>query len=145
MFSALGHLLATFSYCSKIRVWAAPHRLHFQSLRVLKWKFKVWVQATTLFPDCLRNSQGFVSNWLRFVSLQAELSSVQTVMVNCMSLRSSHAVFPLLADKLKASGGQNGLQRFLTAPGPTVWVNKSSSYIYLKKEVYDRWLKGVAF
>lgn len=52
--------------------------------------------------------------------MKAELSSVQTVMVNCMSLRSSHAVFPLLADKLKASGGQNGLQRFLTAPGPTV-------------------------
>lgn len=52
--------------------------------------------------------------------MRAELSSVQTVMVNCMSLRSSHAVFPLLADKLKASGGQNGLQRFLTAPGPTV-------------------------
>ncbi|XP_023131876.2 cell division control protein 6 homolog [Amphiprion ocellaris] len=52
--------------------------------------------------------------------MKAELSSVQTVVVNCMSLRSSHAIFPLLADKLKASGGQKGLQRFLTAPGPTV-------------------------
>lgn len=43
-------------------------------------------------------------------------------MVNCMTLRSSHAIFPLLADKLKARGGQNGLQRFLSAPGPAVWV-----------------------
>uniref|UniRef100_A0A3P8S5M4 Cell division control protein n=1 Tax=Amphiprion percula TaxID=161767 RepID=A0A3P8S5M4_AMPPE len=54
--------------------------------------------------------------------MKAELSSVQTVVVNCMSLRSSHAIFPLLADKLKASGGQKGLQRFLTAPGPTVFA-----------------------
>lgn len=52
--------------------------------------------------------------------MKAELSSVQTVVVNCMSLRSSHAIFPLLADKLRAPGGQNGLQRFLTAPGPAV-------------------------
>uniref|UniRef100_A0A3Q1HBT8 Cell division control protein n=1 Tax=Acanthochromis polyacanthus TaxID=80966 RepID=A0A3Q1HBT8_9TELE len=52
--------------------------------------------------------------------MKAELSSVQTVLVNCMSLRSSHAIFPLLADRLKASGGQKGLQRLLTAPGPTV-------------------------
>ncbi|KAM9314578.1 cell division control protein 6 homolog [Pholidichthys leucotaenia] len=51
---------------------------------------------------------------------KAELSSVVTVVVNCMNLRSSHAIFPLLADKLKASGGQSGLQRFLTAPGPAV-------------------------
>lgn len=54
------------------------------------------------------------------VSHQAELSSVQTVVVNCMTLRSSHAIFPLLAEKLKAPGGQNGLQRFLAAPGPAV-------------------------
>ncbi|XP_037546549.1 cell division control protein 6 homolog [Nematolebias whitei] len=52
--------------------------------------------------------------------MRTELSSVQTVMVNCMSLRSSHAIFPLLADKLKAPGGQNGLQRLLTAPGSSV-------------------------
>ncbi|XP_041640379.1 cell division control protein 6 homolog [Cheilinus undulatus] len=52
--------------------------------------------------------------------MKAELSSIQTVVVNCMTLRSSHAIFPLLADKLKAPGGQNGLQRFLTAPGPAV-------------------------
>lgn len=51
---------------------------------------------------------------------QAELSSVQMLVVNCMSLRSSHSIFPLLADKLRASGGQNGLQKFLTAPGPAV-------------------------
>ncbi|XP_059184510.1 cell division control protein 6 homolog [Centropristis striata] len=52
--------------------------------------------------------------------MKVELSSVQTVLVNCMSLRSSHAIFPLLAEKLKAPGGQNGLQRFLSAPGPAV-------------------------
>ncbi|XP_056264378.1 cell division control protein 6 homolog [Pseudoliparis swirei] len=52
--------------------------------------------------------------------MEAQLAPVRTVLVNCMSLRSSHAVFPLLADKLKAPGGQNGLQSFLTAPGPAV-------------------------
>ncbi|TKS68696.1 Cell division control protein 6 -like protein CDC6-related protein [Collichthys lucidus] len=52
--------------------------------------------------------------------MKAELSSVQTVVVNCMSLRSSHAIFPLLAERLKAPGGQNGLQKFLSASGPAV-------------------------
>ncbi|XP_070843432.1 cell division control protein 6 homolog [Chaetodon trifascialis] len=52
--------------------------------------------------------------------MKNELSSVQTVVVNCMTLRSSHAIFPLLADKLRAPGGQTGLRRFLAAPGPTV-------------------------
>ncbi|XP_014830276.1 PREDICTED: cell division control protein 6 homolog [Poecilia mexicana] len=52
--------------------------------------------------------------------MKSELASVKTVVVNCMSLRSSHGIFPLLAYKLKAAGGQSGLQRFLTAPGPTV-------------------------
>ncbi|XP_026159398.1 cell division control protein 6 homolog [Mastacembelus armatus] len=52
--------------------------------------------------------------------MKAELSSVQTVVVNCMSLRSSHTIFRLLAEKLRATGGQSGLQRVLTAPGPTV-------------------------
>ncbi|XP_032372413.1 cell division control protein 6 homolog [Etheostoma spectabile] len=58
-------------------------------------------------------------NWV-LQEMKADLSPVQTVVVNCMSLRSSHAVFPLLADRLKAPGGQNGLRRFLTAPGPAV-------------------------
>ncbi|KAM7394729.1 hypothetical protein PAMP_021515 [Pampus punctatissimus] len=52
--------------------------------------------------------------------MKAELASVQTVVVNCMSLRSSHAIFPLLADRLSASGGQSGVRRLLTAPGPVV-------------------------
>ncbi|KAM9856611.1 cell division control protein 6 homolog [Aulostomus maculatus] len=52
--------------------------------------------------------------------MKAELASIQTLVVNCMSLRSSHAIFPLLAKKLQASGGQKGLQRLLTAPGPPV-------------------------
>ncbi|XP_068607407.1 cell division control protein 6 homolog [Brachionichthys hirsutus] len=52
--------------------------------------------------------------------MEAELSAVKTLVVNCMSLRSSHAVFPLLADKLGAPGGQKGMQKFLAAPGPAV-------------------------
>ncbi|XP_061582175.1 cell division control protein 6 homolog [Cololabis saira] len=52
--------------------------------------------------------------------MKTELSSVETVVVNCMTLRSSHAIFPLLASKLNTSGGQKGLQRFLTAAGPQV-------------------------
>uniref|UniRef100_H3CLC8 Cell division control protein n=1 Tax=Tetraodon nigroviridis TaxID=99883 RepID=H3CLC8_TETNG len=52
--------------------------------------------------------------------MKPRLSAVQCVMVNCMALRSSHAIFPLLAEKLKARGGQSGLQRFLCGPGPAV-------------------------
>uniref|UniRef100_A0A3P8VSJ3 Cell division cycle 6 homolog (S. cerevisiae) n=1 Tax=Cynoglossus semilaevis TaxID=244447 RepID=A0A3P8VSJ3_CYNSE len=52
--------------------------------------------------------------------MKAQMSSVQTVMVNCMSLRSSNAIFPLLANKLRTSGGQKGLQKFLMASGPSV-------------------------
>lgn len=53
--------------------------------------------------------------------LQEELAQAQTLVVNCMSLRSSHAIFPLLADKLSASaGGHKGLRSHLTGPGPAV-------------------------
>uniref|UniRef100_A0A1A8GBY1 Cell division control protein n=2 Tax=Nothobranchius korthausae TaxID=1143690 RepID=A0A1A8GBY1_9TELE len=52
--------------------------------------------------------------------MKAELSSVLTVLVNCMSLRSAHSIFPLLADKLKVLSGQKGLQKFFTSPGPAV-------------------------
>ncbi|XP_013887183.1 cell division control protein 6 homolog [Austrofundulus limnaeus] len=52
--------------------------------------------------------------------MKAQLSSVQTVVVNCMGLRSSRSIFPLLADRLKAGGGLKGLQALLTAPGSTV-------------------------
>ncbi|XP_017297409.1 cell division control protein 6 homolog [Kryptolebias marmoratus] len=52
--------------------------------------------------------------------MRTEMSSVQIIVVNCMSLRSSHAIFPLLADKLKAHSRQNGVQKQLTAPGPSV-------------------------
>ncbi|XP_075993036.1 cell division control protein 6 homolog [Genypterus blacodes] len=52
--------------------------------------------------------------------MKDDLSAVQTVLVNCMSLRSSHAIFPLLAHRLGASGGPSGLRRLLTGPGPTV-------------------------
>ncbi|XP_077428053.1 cell division control protein 6 homolog isoform X2 [Vanacampus margaritifer] len=52
--------------------------------------------------------------------MKDELSHVQTLTVNCMSLRSSHVIFPLLAEKLKVSAGHKGLQRRLTGPGPAV-------------------------
>ncbi|XP_038873434.1 cell division control protein 6 homolog [Salvelinus namaycush] len=51
-----------------------------------------------------------------------ELKEIQTVVINCMALRSSHAIFPLLAKKLGASGGHTDtkLQKLLTSTGPTV-------------------------
>nr|XP_057923281.1 cell division control protein 6 homolog [Doryrhamphus excisus]XP_057923289.1 cell division control protein 6 homolog [Doryrhamphus excisus] len=52
--------------------------------------------------------------------MKEEMASVRTLVVNCMSLRSSHAIFPLLADKLKVSGGHKGLRGHLTRPGPAV-------------------------
>ncbi|KAJ3614036.1 hypothetical protein NHX12_017613 [Muraenolepis orangiensis] len=60
--------------------------------------------------------------------MKEELRAVQTVMVNCMTLRSSHAIFPLLAQRLagattsQAPGGHSSssLQTLLTSPGPTV-------------------------
>ncbi|XP_077575923.1 cell division control protein 6 homolog [Stigmatopora nigra] len=52
--------------------------------------------------------------------MKEELSHVQTLVVNCMTLRSSHGIFPLLAEKLKAPTGHKGLQKHLTGPGPAV-------------------------
>lgn len=52
--------------------------------------------------------------------LQSELTQVQTVLINCMSVRSSHSIFPLLAEALRMSGGHSGLQKFLTEPGHAV-------------------------
>ncbi|KAM4611804.1 cell division control protein 6 homolog [Polymixia lowei] len=54
--------------------------------------------------------------------MKDELKSVQTVVVNCMSLRSSHAIFPLLAERLGASGSHTDrkMQKLLTSSGPTV-------------------------
>ncbi|KAM6972000.1 LOW QUALITY PROTEIN: cell division control protein 6 homolog [Aplochiton taeniatus] len=50
------------------------------------------------------------------------LKPVQTVVINCMTLRSSHAIFPLLAEKLGASDSHTDsrLQKLLTSPGPSV-------------------------
>ncbi|CAB1344980.1 unnamed protein product [Coregonus sp. 'balchen'] len=54
--------------------------------------------------------------------MKDELKEIQTVVINCMALRSSHAIFPLLAEKLGASGGHTDtkLQKLLTSTGPTV-------------------------
>ncbi|KAI4882033.1 hypothetical protein NFI96_012504 [Prochilodus magdalenae] len=53
---------------------------------------------------------------------KALLKGVQTVVINCMTLRSSHSIFPMLAEKLKTSKGQSDgkLQKLLTSSGPTV-------------------------
>ena len=56
---------------------------------------------------------------------QEALSEVQTVVVNCMTLRSSHSIFPLLAQQLGGGTGAGGhsssaLQKLLTSNGPTV-------------------------
>ncbi|XP_066504091.1 cell division control protein 6 homolog [Hoplias malabaricus] len=50
------------------------------------------------------------------------LKGVQTVVINCMTLRSSHAIFPMLVEKLRTSrGSSNGkLEKLLTSSGPTV-------------------------
>ncbi|XP_055763272.1 cell division control protein 6 homolog [Salvelinus fontinalis] len=54
--------------------------------------------------------------------MKDELKEIQTVVFNCMALRSSHAIFPLLAEKLGASGSHTDtkLQKLLTSTGPTV-------------------------
>ncbi|XP_036442343.1 cell division control protein 6 homolog [Colossoma macropomum] len=53
---------------------------------------------------------------------KALLKGVQTVVINCMTLRSSHSIFPMLAEKLKSSKGQSDgkLEKLLTSSGPTV-------------------------
>ncbi|KAJ8001985.1 hypothetical protein DPEC_G00175100 [Dallia pectoralis] len=54
--------------------------------------------------------------------MKDELKRIQTVVINCMTLRSSHAIFPLLAEKLGASGGHTDakLRKLLTGAGPSV-------------------------
>lgn len=56
------------------------------------------------------------------VVFQAFLKGVQTVVINCMTLRSSHSIFPLLAEKLGTSRGHSDgkLEKLLTSSGPTV-------------------------
>uniref|UniRef100_A0A673JCG4 Cell division control protein n=1 Tax=Sinocyclocheilus rhinocerous TaxID=307959 RepID=A0A673JCG4_9TELE len=53
---------------------------------------------------------------------KALLKGVQTVVINCMNLRSSHAIFPLLGEKLGAPKGNSEarLEKLLTSSGPTV-------------------------
>ncbi|KAL2086850.1 hypothetical protein ACEWY4_017909 [Coilia grayii] len=50
------------------------------------------------------------------------LKGVQKVVVNCMTLRSSHSIFPLLAETLGAprGHGESRLEKLLTSSGPTV-------------------------
>ncbi|XP_056136923.1 cell division control protein 6 homolog [Lampris incognitus] len=54
--------------------------------------------------------------------MKDDLKAIKIVVVNCMSLRSSHAIFPVLADRLGASGSHTDikLQKLLTSPGPNV-------------------------
>ncbi|XP_059394158.1 cell division control protein 6 homolog [Carassius carassius] len=53
---------------------------------------------------------------------KALLKGVQTVLVNCMNLRSSHAIFPLLGERLGVPKGNSEarLEKLLTSSGPTV-------------------------
>uniref|UniRef100_A0A6Q2XX10 Cell division control protein 6 homolog n=1 Tax=Esox lucius TaxID=8010 RepID=A0A6Q2XX10_ESOLU len=54
--------------------------------------------------------------------MKDELKDIKTVVINCMTLRSSHAIFPLLAEKLGTSGGHTDakLRKLLTSAGPSV-------------------------
>ncbi|XP_033913111.2 cell division control protein 6 homolog [Acipenser ruthenus] len=57
-----------------------------------------------------------------------ELRGSQQIFVNCMSLRSSHCIFPVLAERLQGAGRSRSggkdigkrLERLLTGPGPMV-------------------------
>ncbi|XP_056324749.1 cell division control protein 6 homolog [Danio aesculapii] len=53
---------------------------------------------------------------------KALLKGIQTVVINCMNLRSSHAIFPLLGERLGVPKGnsETRLEKFLTSSGPTV-------------------------
>lgn len=53
-------------------------------------------------------------------SLQHDLSLVQTVLINCMSVRSSLSIFPALAAALKLKNGTKGLRQYLASPGHSV-------------------------
>ncbi|KAJ8264580.1 hypothetical protein GJAV_G00150930 [Gymnothorax javanicus] len=54
--------------------------------------------------------------------MEDQLQSVQKVLINCMRLRSSQSIFPLLAERLGGSRGQDArcLEKLLTTAGPTV-------------------------
>ncbi|CAL8274237.1 unnamed protein product [Gadus morhua 'NCC'] len=55
--------------------------------------------------------------------MKEALNEVQTVVLNCMTLRSSHSIFPLLAQRLGGGAGghsSSALQKLLTSNGPTV-------------------------
>lgn len=54
--------------------------------------------------------------------MKDQLEPVQKVVINCMTLRSSHAIFPMLADKLGVSGSHTDakLQKLMTSSGPPV-------------------------
>ncbi|XP_027025403.1 cell division control protein 6 homolog isoform X2 [Tachysurus fulvidraco] len=53
---------------------------------------------------------------------KALLKGAQIVVINCMTLRSSHSIFPLLAEKLGTTRGHSDgkLEKLLTSSGPTV-------------------------
>ncbi|XP_051966916.1 cell division control protein 6 homolog [Xyrauchen texanus] len=53
---------------------------------------------------------------------EALLKGVQTVVINCMNLRSSHAIFPMLGERLGAPKGHSEarLAKLLIKSGPTV-------------------------
>ncbi|KAJ8377377.1 hypothetical protein AAFF_G00261060 [Aldrovandia affinis] len=54
--------------------------------------------------------------------MEDQLRSIKKVVINCMTLRNSQAIFPLIAERLGASGGHSDrrLEKLLTSTGPTV-------------------------
>lgn len=53
-------------------------------------------------------------------SFQHDLNTVQTVIINCMSVRSSLSIFAVLAATLKLKNGAKGLRQYLSSPGHSV-------------------------
>ncbi|XP_023691527.2 cell division control protein 6 homolog [Paramormyrops kingsleyae] len=52
--------------------------------------------------------------------MESDLRAVQTIVVNCMTLRTSHSIFPLLCKRLGISADNRCLEKLLTKAGPTV-------------------------
>ncbi|XP_061840315.2 cell division control protein 6 homolog [Nerophis lumbriciformis] len=56
------------------------------------------------------------------LDMKEELECVHTIIIiiNCMTVRTSHSIFPLLAHMMHLPDGPRGLQAHLTSPGPAV-------------------------
>lgn len=75
-----------------------------------------------VFPIRLHTAGDYFLLTLFLCLFQDLLKGVVKVVINCMTLRSSHSIFPLLAERLGAprSHGEGRLEKLLTSSGPTV-------------------------